>query len=83
MSPVFSFYKEFMLRRHTICFGKPKSECEELIEEWVFNSRDKEVVKQRFLEGHTYETIAEMNDMSVSTVKRIIYKCEALLLEHI
>ena len=55
-------------------FNKSRSEWEHLINEWIFNERDREVLKDRLLDGVTLEKLAEKFDMSVSQIKRIINK---------
>ena len=55
-------------------FNKPRSEWERLIDEWIFNQRDREILKSRLLDGVTIEKLAEKFDMSVSQIKRIINK---------
>ena len=55
-------------------FSKSRSEWERLINEWIFNQRDREILKSRLLDGVTIEKLAEKFDMSVSQIKRIINK---------
>lgn len=55
-------------------FNKSRSEWERLIDEWIFNQRDREILKSRLLDGVTIEKLAEKFDMSVSQIKRIINK---------
>jgi DNA-directed RNA polymerase specialized sigma subunit len=55
-------------------FSKSRSEWERLINEWIFNERDREILKSRLLDGVTIEKLAEKFDMSVSQIKRIINK---------
>lgn len=55
-------------------FKMPRSEVEKLIDEWVFNQKYRQVIKLRFLDGLTFEQIAERVDMSDRQVKRIVYK---------
>lgn len=62
-------------------FGKPLSECARLIDEWVFNERDRQILKRRYLDGITIEALAEEFDISVSQTKRIIKNSTPVLLE--
>lgn len=55
-------------------FNKSRSEWERLIDDWIFNLRDREILKDRLLDGVTLEKLAEKFDMSVSQIKRIINK---------
>ena len=52
-----------------------KTDIENVIDEWVVGRnaiRNKEVLRLRFVDGYTYEEIAEMTDISTLTVKHII-----------
>lgn len=55
-------------------FSIPRSEMERLIDEWVLNEQYRNVIKLRFLDGLTFERIAERVSMSERQVKRIVYK---------
>lgn len=61
-------------------FSKPRSEIEHLIDEWIFNERDRMIIKRRFLDGITYERLAEEFDLSTQRVKKIVYKSRDILL---
>ena len=54
-----------------------------LLSEWVHNKLYRDVCKDRFLEGYTYERIAEMYDMSPRQIKRIVYDCKKKIALHI
>jgi len=45
--------------------------------------RNREVLKSALIDGKTYEQIAEKFDLSVSQVKRIVYKAQEQLFLHI
>lgn len=49
-------------------------ELNELIDSWIFNERNRQILKARLINGKTYEKIAEIFDLSDSQVKRIIAK---------
>lgn len=53
-----------------------RSDIEYLIDEWIHNERNRSILKRRFLDGITYERIAEEFDLSVRQVKNIVYKGE-------
>ena len=55
------------------------SETERLINEWIFNERNRSILKRRMLDGITYERIAEEFDMSVSQIKRIVKECKKII----
>ena len=54
-----------------------------LIDEWIHSERDRNILKLRYIDGLTFEKIAETSDMSVRQVKRIIYKNEMTLFRHL
>ena len=64
-------------------FCIPRSTIEHLIDEWIFNERDRKILKRRLLDGICYEPLAEEFDLSVSQIKNIVYKSEKILLRHI
>lgn len=49
------------------------------IDEHVHNERDRQILKRRYIDGICYEPLAEEFDLSVTRVKRIVYKYEKLL----
>lgn len=63
--------------------NKPRSEIERLIDEWIFNERDRKILKRRLLDGCCYEPLAEEFDLSVRHVKSIVYKAQERLYKHI
>lgn len=48
----------------------------EIIDNYIHSKRDRLVLKRRYIDGILIEPLAEEFDLSVSTVKRIIYKHE-------
>jgi hypothetical protein len=57
------------------------SRIEFLIDEYIHNERDRAILKRRFIDGICYEPLAEEFDLSVSQIKRIVYKGEKVLLK--
>ena len=53
------------------------------IDEWIFNERDRAILKRRLLEGICYEPLAEEFGLSVDRIKQIVYKSEAKLFKHL
>ena len=47
-----------------------------IIDSYIHSERDRKVLKRRFCDGILIESLAGEFDLSVSTVKRIIYKHE-------
>ena len=60
-----------------------RSEIEHLIDEWIFNERDRQVLKRRLLDGISFEKLSYEFDLSTQGVKRIVYKTEETLYRHI
>lgn len=52
------------------------SQAEWLIDEYVHSERDRAIMKRRLIDGICYEPLAEEFDLSVSQIKRIIYRQE-------
>lgn len=61
----------------------PRSACEELIEQWIFNAKYRNIVKSRLLDGLSYKQLAETYGMSVRQLKRIVYESCDKLEEHL
>lgn len=61
----------------------PRSQIEHLINEWIFNERDRRIVKRRLLDGICFEPLAAEFDLSVQSVKKIYYKSIDRLYAHI
>lgn len=60
-----------------------RSDISFLIDEWIFNERDREILKRRLLDGVKYEALAEEFDLSVRRTKSIVYKAEEKLFKKI
>jgi len=54
-----------------------------LIDEWIFNERDRKIIKRRLLDGICFEPLAEEFDLSVRQTKSIIYKSLDKLQKHL
>lgn len=60
----------------------PRDKLEYLIEQWIPNARDREILKCRLLDGLTFERLSEKFGISVRHTKRIVYKAEDRLFNH-
>lgn len=58
-------------------------EWENLIDRWIFNERDRLLLKDRLLNGITYERLAEKYELSEHRTKMIVYKATEKLIKHI
>lgn len=47
-----------------------------LIDEHIHSERDRAILKRRLIDGICFEPLAEEFDLSVSQIKRIVYKGE-------
>lgn len=59
------------------------SQISKLIDEYVHSQRDREILKDRFINGLCYEPLAEKYDLSVPQIKRIIYKNQQKLFKRL
>ena len=64
-------------------YGLSRSGIEHLIDEWIFNERDRAILKRRLLDGIKFEPLAEEFDLSVRQVKNIVYHSEEKLVTKI
>ena len=55
------------------------SEISFLIDEHIHSARDRDILKDRLINGLCYEPLAEKYDLSVAQVKRIIYKGQDII----
>ena len=58
-----------------------RSEIEHLIDEWIFNERDRKILKRRWLDGVCYEPLAEEFGLSDRQVRRIVRQHTATIEE--
>ena len=62
------------MRKSTEAYNLSRSELQYLIDQWIFNERDRRILADWLLNGMTYERIAEKYDMSDRQIKNIVYK---------
>lgn len=60
-----------------------RSDIEHAIEEWILNEKYRAIMKRRLIDGITFECLSSEFDMSVSQIKRIVYKCESKIFKHL
>ena len=53
-----------------------------LIDEWIPNERDRNILKRRMIDGICYEPLADEFDLSVRRVKAIVYKWQEVIYRH-
>ena len=59
------------------------SEMRELINEHIHNEKYRRILLLRYIDGLTYERIAEAVDMSTPQIKNIIYKAQQKLIRYL
>ena len=60
--------------RNTDRFDISNSEIDYLIDQWIRNERDRIILKDRLINGMTFERLAEKHGMSVRQIQNIVYK---------
>ena len=60
-----------------------RTECEKLIDEWIFSERDRAILKRRLLDGICFEPLAEEFGLSVQQTKNIVCKAKNRLFSKI
>ena len=64
-------------------YNKSKSEISGIIDEWIFNARNRDIIKRRLFDGLTYERLAEEFELSTQQIKNIVYKCQDIIFRHL
>ena len=59
------------------------SQISSVIDEHIHHSLHRQMLKDRLIDGMTYEQIAEKHDMSVRQTKNIIYKATEKILKYL
>ena len=59
--------------------GHTNSDIERMVAEAIHKKRDREIILDRLTSGIGYEQLAEIHELSVAQVKRIVYRCENAL----
>lgn len=63
-----------------------RTEIEFAIDEWIIGKnaeRDRKVLRRRLIDGVTFERLAEEQELSISQVKRIIWKNAEIIFRHL
>lgn len=60
-----------------------KAQVLDLIDSYIFNERNRHILRRRLIDGICYEDLAEEFVLSVNQVKTICYKAVETLLLHI
>ena len=70
------------MRKNTERYNLSRSELQYLIDQWIFNERDRCILADRLFRSATYEQLAEKYDMSDRQIKNIVYKAIDRLERH-
>jgi len=54
-----------------------------VIDEYVHNERNRAILKDRFVNGLTFEQIAEKHDISTRQAQNIVYRSQDVLFRHL
>lgn len=54
-----------------------------IIDEYIHSERDRQILKRRFCDNIHFEPLAEEFNLSVSQVKRIVYKHESKIFKRV
>ena len=60
-----------------------RTEAERLINEWIFNAKDRNILRRRILDGLTFEELAEEFSLSTQRTKVIVYQSLDKLSNHL
>lgn len=63
--------------------GRSRTEWANLIDEWIFSERDRNILKRRLLDGLTYKELEAEFNLSIDRLKRIVYKSQNKLFKHL
>lgn len=55
----------------------------QVIDEWVKGEVNRAILKDRYINGLTYEKLAEKHNLSVSTVKRTLDRYNPIFFKHL
>lgn len=64
-------------------FDVPRSVIEHTIEEWVFNERNRMILKRRLLDGLTYEELSDEFFLSPQRIKAIVKEEKCRIIRHL
>ena len=64
-------------------YNLSRSELQYLIDQWIFNERNRLILSDRLFNGTTYERLAEKYGLSTQQVKTIVYKAMDRLEKHL
>lgn len=72
-----------LLRKRTESYNLSRDELQRVIDQWIFNERNRLILSDRLFNGTTYERLAEKYGLSTQQVKTIVYKAMDRLEKHL
>lgn len=64
-------------------YNLSRDEWSTLIDQWIFNERDRKILKRRLLDGVNFERLAEECGLTDRQVKNIVYSAKRKLFSKI
>lgn len=64
-------------------YNLPRSEIQYLIDQWIFNERDRAILRRRLFDGVLFEDLADEFCLSTVQVKTIFYRAMDRLEKHL
>ena len=64
-------------------YNLPRSDLQHLIDQWIFNERNRMILSDRLFNGTTYERLAEKYGLSTQQIKTIVYKAMDRMEKHL
>ena len=62
------------MRKSAEHYNLSRDELQRIIDQWIRNERDRVILKDRLINGMTFERLAEKYGMSVRQIQNIVYK---------
>lgn len=59
------------------------SQIEHIIDEYIHNANHRDILKSRLIDGIIFDDLSFQYNISVSQIKRIVYKCEKIIFAHL
>ena len=59
------------------------SQMEALIDDLIHSKRDRLILKDRYIDGMTFEALSEKHDLSTQRIKAIVYKAQKRIFERL
>ena len=75
--------EEYALRKNAERYNLPRDEIQKVIDQWIFNERDRLILADRLFNGITFEVLAEKYNLSTTQIKAVFYKSMDKLEKHI